>query len=81
MGGSKARNRLSNGVLLDSLINGLIESDPELAQEARDRGIKISQHTDPCLIPVDFPDGRYWLTDDGRRVRDDEISGPDKVPF
>ena len=68
MGGSKARNRLSNGVLLDSLINGLIESDPELAEEARERGIKISQHADPRYIPVTYPDGDYWLTDDGRRI-------------
>lgn len=81
MGGSRTKHRLSNVIWLCSLQNGLIESDPAEATAARDRGIKISQHTDPCLVPVDFPDGLFWLTDDGRRVRDDEVSGPDKVPF
>ena len=81
MGGSRTKHRLSNVIWLCSLLNGDIEAVAELAAEARRRGIKISQHTDPCLIPVEYPDGRYWLTDDGRRTRDEDIGGPDKVPF
>lgn len=68
MGGSKSKNRLSNGVALCSLMNGLIESDAGLAAEARERGIKISLHADPVLIPVRYPDGDpWWLDDEGGR--------------
>lgn len=68
MGGSRTKHRLSNVVWLDSLMNGLIESDPEMAAEARRRGIKISQHDDPRHVTVTYPDGVFWLTDDGRRL-------------
>lgn len=78
MGGSKLKHRLSNVVWLDSLTNGLIESDPDMAAEARRRGIKISQHDDPRTVPVTYPDGTYWLTDDGRRV---PAGDPENTPF
>lgn len=66
MGGSRLKNKLSNGVALCSLTNGLIESDPALADEARRRGIKVSLHADPAVIPLIYPDGHlYWLGDDG----------------
>ena len=78
MGGSKRKHRLSNIVILDSLTNGLIESDPDMAAEARRRGIKISQHDDPRHVPVTYPDGTYWLTDDGRRV---PAGDPENTPF
>ncbi len=66
MGGSRVKNRLSNGVALCSFVNGLIESDAALAEEARRRGIKISLHADPVMIPVEYPDGDpYWLDDEG----------------
>lgn len=81
MGGSKRKHRLSNLVWLCSLMNGEIESDADLAEEARRRGIKVSQHTDPVLVPVEFPSGRFWLTDDGRRVHESEVGGPDRTPF
>jgi len=69
MGGSRKANRLSNGLLLDSLINGQIEADAGMAAEARRRGIKISLHADPRLVPVLYPDGLfYWLLDDGTRI-------------
>ena len=65
-GGLKAANRLSNGVLLDSLINGQIEDDAVLRAEAIDRGIKISKWDDPLLKPVDHAVlGRVLLDDDG----------------
>jgi len=68
MGGSRVKNSLSNGVAMCSLVNGLIESDAALAEEARRRGIKISLHADPAAIPVEYPDGWFLLDDDGGRV-------------
>lgn len=66
MGGSRVKNRLSNGVAMCSLVNGLIESDAALAEEARRRGIKISLHADPAMIPVEYADGVLrWIDDDG----------------
>ena len=64
MGGRKGKHRLSNIVWLCSRLNGLIESDAKLAEEARQRGIKISLHADPTAIPVTYSDGRTWLLDD-----------------
>jgi hypothetical protein len=68
MGGGKSKHRLSNVLWLDALTNGLIEADADMAAEARRRGIKISLHADPRHIPVEYPDGLFWLTDDGRRL-------------
>lgn len=69
MGGSRSKNRLSNGVALCSLMNGLIESDAALAAEARARGIKLSIHDDPAVFPVVYPDGElWWLDDEGGRI-------------
>lgn len=68
MGGSKSANRLSNGVVLCSWVNGLLESDAHVAEVARRRGIKVSFWADPELIPVVYSDGATWLlTDDGER--------------
>lgn len=64
MGGSSLKNRLSNGVAMCSLVNGLIESDAELAEEARRRGIKISLHADSATIPVEYADGTLRFLDD-----------------
>lgn len=66
MGGRKDKHRLSNLVWLDSLINGLIESDPIYQAEAVARGIKISGFGDPTAIPVThIVHGRVFLDDDG----------------
>ena len=65
MGGSKAANRLSNGVLLDSLINGQIESDAVLQAEAVRRGVKVSRYANPLLVPV-------WLVAHGWVLLDDD---------
>lgn len=66
MGGRKNKHRLSNLLWLESEINGLIESDAGWAEEARRRGIKISLHADPAMVPVEYPDGVLrWLDDDG----------------
>jgi len=52
MGGSKLANRLSNGVLLDSLINWAIEADTDMQAEAVRRGLKVSRYADPTMVPV-----------------------------
>ena len=79
MGGSRSKNRLSNGVALCSLMNGLIESDAALAAEARARGIKLSIHDDPAVFPVVYPDGEpWWLDDEGGRSG--QPSGCSRMP-
>lgn len=52
-GGSKLANTLANGCALCHRCNGAIESDAELAQLARDRGVKLSRWDDPTECP-------YW---------------------
>lgn len=68
MGGSKTKHRMSNLVWLCSLINGLIESDAGLAEEARRRGIKVPFWDATTSVPVLYADGRmFYLDDDGGR--------------
>lgn len=68
MGGSRSKHRLSNLVWLCSLMNGDIESDAELAAEARRRGIKVGFWADTTAVPVIYADGDpYWLDDEGGR--------------
>lgn len=52
MGGRESMNRLSNGVLIESEINGLIESDPHWQAEAQRRGIKVSAFSNPATVPI-----------------------------
>ena len=69
-GGRKDKHRIENLLWLDSLLNGLIESDAGYQAEAKRRGIKISLHADPLLVPVQFPDGNhYQLHPDGTRTK------------
>lgn len=71
MGGRAGLHRLSNLVWLDSVINGLIESDPAWQAEALRRGIKISGFADPEEEPVEHAVlGRVRLKDDGAWVPD-----------
>lgn len=71
MGGRANLHRLSVVVWLDSVINGLIESDPVWQAEAKRRGIKISLHADPEEEPIEHAvHGRVWLKDDGTWVPD-----------
>lgn len=68
MGGSKSANRLSNGVVLCSRMNGDIEADADLAMEARERGIKVGFWADTETIPVVYSDGSpWWLSDEGTK--------------
>ena len=74
-GGHKAGNRLSNGVLLDSLINGQIEADAGLQAEAVRRGVKVSRYANPLLVPVLLAaHGWVLLDDDGGFTTVEEIA-------
>lgn len=61
MGGRRHKHRLSNLLWLDSLLNGHIESDPQLQAIAKAWGIKISLHADPEELPVFFPHQHQWF--------------------
>jgi hypothetical protein len=66
MGGSKQLDVPSNIVLLCSRMNFLIESDPVMADLAREHGWKLERWQDPKSIPVkDLLTGKSWLLDDG----------------
>jgi hypothetical protein len=66
MGGRKGKHRASNVVWLDSIINGLIESDPKWQREAVFRGIKVSGFGDPTTVPIMHAvHGLVLLDDDG----------------
>lgn len=65
MGGSKLRERPSNVVVLCSLLNGLIESDAQMAMDARWHGWKIETWEDPLEVPVhDNGSGKWYRLDD-----------------
>lgn len=64
MGGRKDKHRLSNVVWLESVINGLIESDPVMQAEAVRRGIKVSLHANPALVPIRHAVHGWVLLDD-----------------
>ena len=79
MGGSKKRGSRSNLIVLCSLINGLIESDADWAQTARDCGWKLQPWDDPLQMPVwDQTTQAWWMLDDQgyRRRADDQRSAP-----
>ena len=65
MGGSKARNRPANYVLLCSRLNGLIESDTRYRDLAIANGWKLNSWDDPLTIPViDKITGESYLLND-----------------
>ena len=52
MGGSKARDEPSNVIVMCSYVNGLMESDPIMAQMAREYGWKLESWQNPATVPV-----------------------------
>ena len=55
MGGSKVADNLQNVILVCAEYNGLMESDPETANRARDLGHKLSKFlapSEPCFDNV-----------------------------
>ena len=64
MGGSKNLDRPANIIVLCSEMNGLIESDPKLAEVARGYGWKLSRWQDPEDEPFyDLATGEWYLID------------------
>lgn len=65
MGGSKKRDHASNLVLICSVLNGLIESDPRWAETARRHGWKLNSWEKPHEVPVfDALSARWYILDD-----------------
>ncbi|GGD33274.1 hypothetical protein GCM10010915_12080 [Microbacterium faecale] len=64
-GGRRDKHRLANLLWLDSIANGLIESDPEWQAIAKAWGVKISLHADPELIPVFYRHLHAWFVLEG----------------
>ena len=52
MGGSKARHEPSNIVTMCSVVNGLMESDPVVAQMAREFGWKLESWQKPIEVAI-----------------------------
>jgi len=52
MGGSKGRDEASNIIVMCSNVNGLMESDPIMAQMAREFGWKLESWQDPVSVSV-----------------------------
>ena len=77
MGGSKERERLSNIITLCSIVNGLLESDADVARLGREKGWKLSVYEDPLKVPVyETWSGKSWLLkDDGTRVLAPSLKG------
>lgn len=66
MGGSQRGDRLSNLVLLCSRFNGLIESDADVAELAREKGVKVSRSAITTLAPLQHAVlGVVYLDDEG----------------
>lgn len=64
MGGSKVLDRPANIIVLCSLQNGLIESDPKSAAVAREYGWKLSRWEVPEEVPFyDLAAGTWNLVD------------------
>jgi hypothetical protein len=64
MGGSKLLNVPSNILVMCSILNGAIESDPNTAQQAREYGWKLFRWQDPETTPFyDLHDGTWNLID------------------
>lgn len=64
MGGSKVLDRPANVIVMCSEVNGLIESSPEIAAQARERGWKLSRWDSPEATPFwDAATGTWNLID------------------
>lgn len=60
-GGFKGGNRLSNGCAICHECNGRIEDDPEYADLARARGVKLSRYDDPLEADYLHPTWRVMV--------------------
>lgn len=79
MGGSKNLDRASNIIVLCSVLNGLLESDPNWAERAVELGWKLRPGSVPEETPVFYPCRAQWLTlDDAFHVKP---VAPSERPF
>ena len=71
MGGSKsgALDRVENLIVLCGIENQLLESDADLAREGVYRGYKLRSWENPLEVPVQYPDGVFYLTERGTRIK------------
>jgi hypothetical protein len=70
MGGSKAQDQAANLILVCQAYNFAMESDPKVAELARERGHKLSRYTGYDTPILDVPQGIWFiLTNDGGKVR------------
>lgn len=60
-------NTAPNGLTVCWACNGEMESDPNFAEVARERGWKVSAYADPAEVPVLYPDGWWLLTATSRK--------------
>ena len=71
MGGSKgSANDPSNILSVCAELNGLMESDSKIANQARENGWKLYQHEDPTVVPVYDSISGFWfrLTNDYKKT-------------
>ena len=68
-GGSKLRNGLGNGCAICDRCNGDIESDPEYAELARARGVKLRATDEIEGAPLWSPFFDQWVTVDDYALR------------
>lgn len=66
MGGDRTGNTLHNTVLLDSILNGLLESDATLSELGKAYGTKVPGWVvDPSHVPVFYPHEHAWFLLEG----------------
>lgn len=63
MGGSKVLDSLQNVILVCSQYNGLMESDANVANQARDNGHKLSKFLAPSEPCFDIVFGKWYYLD------------------
>lgn len=70
-GGSKLANRPSNILAVCAVLNSEMESNPAMAEIARQYGWKISKWNNPLIIPIYDAVTREWfrLGDDFSRTK------------
>ena len=70
-GGVKSRNRVANGLLVCGDWNGLVESMPDLAEQARKNGWKLRTDHEIDTLPVYIPRlGVFVFLDDAGNYLD-----------
>ena len=85
MGGSKLRDNSANIIVLCSWLNNALESDPKIAEKARNLGWKLRPGQDPNVIAVWYPKYQAWyrLDDEYKRelVSDAPVVAIEKLGF